>query len=192
MTPRLRPGRHSQIKNTFEGNASVRIATRPEAIVATVVSKLTAMSCRKVHTSDATHRAAHVVLDVCSMSSFGFCLYSKIPLANFLNLALSSLNESPTFLSCMLTRSISLPTGTVISRVVFTPSSMTFTLRVSSLHAHDAVLKAVGTLAQILFITGRDEDREDMIEEATDKLRNYIRLLDELKGMGALVECNEQ
>jgi hypothetical protein len=53
--------------------------------------------------------------------------------------------------------------------------------------AYDAILKAVGTLAQVIFITARDEDREDVIEEATDKLRNYLGLLDELKGMGALV-----
>jgi hypothetical protein len=44
-------------------------------------------------------------------------------------------------------------------------------------------LKAVGTLAQVIFITARDEDREDVIEEATDNLRSYIRLLDELKGI---------
>ena len=54
--------------------------------------------------------------------------------------------------------------------------------------AHDAILKAVGTLAQVIFITVHDSDREYMIDQATDKLRNYVNLLEELRGMGVLIE----
>jgi hypothetical protein len=36
---------------------------------------------------------------------------------------------------------------------------------------------AIGTLAQVIFITVADEDREDVIGAATEALRNYIKLL---------------
>jgi hypothetical protein len=38
-----------------------------------------------------------------------------------------------------------------------------------------------------MFITVADDDREEMISVATDSLRNYLKLLDELSGIGALV-----
>jgi len=53
--------------------------------------------------------------------------------------------------------------------------------------ANDAFLKAVGTLAQVMFITVDNGSREKMIGVATESLRNYLKLLDELSGMGALV-----
>ena len=46
---------------------------------------------------------------------------------------------------------------------------------------------SVGTLAQVMFITVADESREEMIDIATDKLRNYMRLLYEVSKMGASV-----
>jgi len=53
--------------------------------------------------------------------------------------------------------------------------------------ANDAFLTAIGTLAQVMFITVAEGDREKMIGEATESLRNYLRLLEELSGTGELV-----
>jgi hypothetical protein len=53
--------------------------------------------------------------------------------------------------------------------------------------ADDAFLKAVGILAQVMFITVADESREKMIGIATDKLRDYMRLLDVVSIKGASV-----
>jgi hypothetical protein len=53
--------------------------------------------------------------------------------------------------------------------------------------AEDAFIKAVGTLAQVMFITVADESREEMIGIATSKLRDYIRLLDEVSQTGLSV-----
>ena len=49
--------------------------------------------------------------------------------------------------------------------------------------ANQAILRAIGTVAQIIFITVPDERHEDAIAEATDKLRNYLKLLDAVNGM---------
>jgi hypothetical protein len=49
---------------------------------------------------------------------------------------------------------------------------------------NDAFLKAVGTLAQIIFVTVSGEHREEILAVAADKLRNYLSLLDEVSGMG--------
>lgn len=53
--------------------------------------------------------------------------------------------------------------------------------------ADDAFVEAVGTLAQVMFITVADESREEMIGIATGKLRDYMRLLDEVGRMGTSV-----
>ena len=45
-----------------------------------------------------------------------------------------------------------------------------------------------GTLAQVLFLTVDDRNREEMIDIAADKLRDYMRLLDEMEGIGELLE----
>jgi hypothetical protein len=50
---------------------------------------------------------------------------------------------------------------------------------------HDAVLRTVGTLAQIILATTQDRHREVMIDEALSMLRDYLRLLDEITGIGA-------
>ena len=43
----------------------------------------------------------------------------------------------------------------------------------------DAFTKAVGTLAQVIYITTHDDRREDTVGAATEMLRNYLKLLDE-------------
>jgi hypothetical protein len=50
-----------------------------------------------------------------------------------------------------------------------------------------AFIKAVGILAQVMFITVAEEERERMIEIATGKLRDYLRLLDEVSRRGLSV-----
>jgi hypothetical protein len=52
---------------------------------------------------------------------------------------------------------------------------------------NDAFLKAVGTLAQVIFVTVNREHREEILAVAADKLRNYLNLLDEVGGMGKMV-----
>jgi hypothetical protein len=52
---------------------------------------------------------------------------------------------------------------------------------------NDALLKAVGTLAQVIFVTVNGEHREEILAVAADKLRSYLNLLDEVSGMGELV-----
>ena len=44
--------------------------------------------------------------------------------------------------------------------------------------SYDAVLRAVGTLAQIILFTTHDEHREERIDGAIGMLRDYLRLLD--------------
>jgi hypothetical protein len=51
--------------------------------------------------------------------------------------------------------------------------------------SHDAVLRAVGTLAQVILFTTRDEYRDEVIDRAIGMLRDYLRLLDEIAGVGA-------
>jgi hypothetical protein len=53
--------------------------------------------------------------------------------------------------------------------------------------ADAAFLKAVGILAQVMFITVAEDNREEMIEIATGKLRDYLRLLDEVSRRGLSV-----
>ena len=48
-----------------------------------------------------------------------------------------------------------------------------------------AFVKAVGTLAQVIFITTVDERREETIASAVKSLRNYLSLLDEVNGVGS-------
>jgi hypothetical protein len=52
---------------------------------------------------------------------------------------------------------------------------------------HDAFLKAVGTLAQVLYVTSADEHREELIKQAAEALRNYLKLLDELSRQGSII-----
>jgi hypothetical protein len=54
--------------------------------------------------------------------------------------------------------------------------------------ADEAFLKAIGALAQVMFLIVPDENREEMIEVATGKLRDYMGLLDQMAGIGKLVE----
>jgi hypothetical protein len=52
---------------------------------------------------------------------------------------------------------------------------------------NDAFLKAVGILAQVIFVTLNGEHREEILAVAADKLRNYLNLLDEVSAMGKMV-----
>ncbi len=52
---------------------------------------------------------------------------------------------------------------------------------------NDAFLKAVGILAQVIFVTVNGEHREEILAVAADKLRNYLNLLDEVSGVGKTV-----
>jgi hypothetical protein len=52
---------------------------------------------------------------------------------------------------------------------------------------NDAFLKAVGILAQVIFVTVNGEHREEILAVAADKLRNYLSLLDEVSGMGKMI-----
>ena len=54
--------------------------------------------------------------------------------------------------------------------------------------ANDAFLTAIGTLAQVMFITVADGDREGMIGAAAEASRNYLKLLEELSGGVSQVE----
>ena len=54
--------------------------------------------------------------------------------------------------------------------------------------ANDAFLTAIGTLAQVMFITVADGDREEMIGAAAEASRNYLKLLEELSGGVSQVE----
>jgi hypothetical protein len=54
--------------------------------------------------------------------------------------------------------------------------------------ANEAFLTAIGTLAQVMFITVADGDREEMIGAAAEALRNYLKLLEELSGGVSQVE----
>jgi hypothetical protein len=51
--------------------------------------------------------------------------------------------------------------------------------------SHDAVLRAVGTLAQVILFTTHEEHREKVIGRAVGMLRDNLRLLDEIAGVGA-------
>ncbi|MCP3476678.1 hypothetical protein NLM33_41685 [Bradyrhizobium sp. CCGUVB1N3] len=64
-------------------------------------------------------------------------------------------------------------------------------LRSSGEDGGDAFLKAVGTLAQVLYLITDDDDREEFIQEVTATLRNYLRLLDQVEDMGATVEARQ-
>jgi Holliday junction resolvasome RuvABC DNA-binding subunit len=50
--------------------------------------------------------------------------------------------------------------------------------------ANGAFLKAIGALAQVIFITVVDEQHKKAIGVATDQLRTYLNLLTEVSGMG--------
>ncbi len=51
--------------------------------------------------------------------------------------------------------------------------------------SRDAFTKAVGTLAQIIHITTRDDHREEVLDAAADMLRDYVKMLDEVSGLGS-------
>ncbi|WKA29339.1 hypothetical protein [Bradyrhizobium roseum] len=53
--------------------------------------------------------------------------------------------------------------------------------------ADAALLKVVGTLAHVLFLI-ESSDREELLESSMEKLRNYLRLLDQMEAVGASVE----
>jgi hypothetical protein len=47
------------------------------------------------------------------------------------------------------------------------------------------VLRAAGTLAQVILFTTHEEHREKVIGRAVGMARDYLRLLDEIAGVGA-------
>lgn len=52
----------------------------------------------------------------------------------------------------------------------------------------EAFLKAIGVLAQVMFQLVPDSNREEMIDVATAKLRDYMNLLQQMEGIGELLE----
>jgi hypothetical protein len=55
-------------------------------------------------------------------------------------------------------------------------------------NADEAFLKAIGVLAQVIFQIVPHSNREEMIDIATAKLRDYMNLLDQMEGIGELLE----
>jgi hypothetical protein len=48
--------------------------------------------------------------------------------------------------------------------------------------AHDAFIKAIGTLAQVIYIITPDEHREQALKDAMRSLKMYLKLLDTVIG----------
>lgn len=73
----------------------------------------------------------------------------------------------------------------IAENVRFTFDLATKILDSSGEDLQQAFTKAVGRLAQVIFITTIDERREETIGAAMNSLRHYLALLDEVGGTGA-------
>jgi hypothetical protein len=51
--------------------------------------------------------------------------------------------------------------------------------------SNDAFIKAIGTLAQVIYVIALDDQREQILNDATLKLKTYLELLDALAGPGS-------
>ena len=67
--------------------------------------------------------------------------------------------------------------------------NMTFTLELADKillsageDANDAFIKAIGTLAQVIFILTPDDQREKTLNDAMRSLETYLKLLDAVAG----------
>jgi hypothetical protein len=70
--------------------------------------------------------------------------------------------------------------------------NMTFTLELADkilLSAdedpNDAFIKAIGTLAQVIYLITPDDQREQILDDATRSLKTYLELLDAVAGPSA-------
>ena len=51
--------------------------------------------------------------------------------------------------------------------------------------SNDAFIKAIGTLAQVIYVITPDDQREQTVNDAMLKLKAYLELLDALAGPGS-------
>ena len=51
--------------------------------------------------------------------------------------------------------------------------------------SNDAFIKAIGTLAQVIYVITPDDQREQILNDATHKLKTYLELLDAVAGPGS-------
>jgi hypothetical protein len=70
--------------------------------------------------------------------------------------------------------------------------NMTFTLELADKillsageDSNDAFIKAIGTLAQVIYVITPDDQREQTVNDAMLKLKAYLELLDALAGPGS-------
>ena len=70
--------------------------------------------------------------------------------------------------------------------------NLTFTLELANKillsageDSNDAFIKAIGTLAQVIYVITPDDQREQTLNDATLKLKTYLELLDAVAGPGS-------
>jgi hypothetical protein len=51
--------------------------------------------------------------------------------------------------------------------------------------SNDAFIKAIGTLAQVIYVITPDDQREQILNDATLKLKTYLELWDAVAGPGS-------
>jgi hypothetical protein len=52
-------------------------------------------------------------------------------------------------------------------------------------HLYDAFIKAIGALAQVIYVITPDDQREQILNDAILKLKTYLELLDAVAGPGS-------